>query len=68
MCITEQSKFIYILNDRLFRLIRPLFIVWSRLIACSLHWNCLLDLEQFGAHAVKCIIWRKILECFHQKP
>jgi len=49
MCITEQSKFIYILNDRLFRLIRPLFIVWSRLIACSLHWNCLLDLEQFGA-------------------
>jgi len=33
--------------------------------ACSLHWNCILGLELFGA---KCIIWRKILECFHQKP
>jgi len=34
---------------------------------CSLHWNCLSDLELFGSLS-KCIIWRKILEYFHQKP
>jgi len=50
------------------RLIRPLFIVWNRLK----------PFEQFALklsfgfwtvwYPVKCIIWRKILECFHQKP
>jgi len=48
-------------------LIRPLFIVWNRLnpfeqFALKLSFGpCTIWL------AVKCIIWRKILEYFHQK-
>jgi len=59
---------IFFLNERSFRLIRPLFIFW----------NCLKAFEQFAVCTetvfgifnrwlpVKCI-WRKILDCFHQK-
>jgi len=45
-------------------LIRPLFIVWNRLK----------PFEQFALKPwtvwfpLKSIIWRKILECFQQKP
>jgi len=55
------------LNERSFHLIRPLFIIWCRLK----------PFEQFAVCTVgpwtvwfplKSIIWRKILECFHQKP
>jgi len=53
-----------------FRLIRPLFIIWNRLkpfeqfAVCTetVIWtlNRLVPIE---VH-----LWRKILECFHQKP
>jgi len=74
---TEQGehslKLCYIfffLNERSFRLIHSsLFIVW----------NCLRPFEQFAIctetvfWTLNCLVptkvhWRKMLECFHQKP
>jgi len=49
-------------------LIRPLFIVWNRLKPFEQFTVCTETVFWTLNRLVASKIWRKILECFHQKP
>jgi len=61
LCIFFFKWAIVSLDKTLIHLLELFKALWT---VCSLHWNCLLDLEPFGYN------WRPLYgeKCFHQKP